>query len=75
MPDTRRKNIDWTLEASPKPPGMDGARLAVLMDIRDELQTLNGILNCRNFLRIPYVLDEIKRNTTKRKYNRKKVTP
>jgi hypothetical protein len=50
----------------------DHAQLMVLCDIRDELQMLNGILNCPNFIRIPAVLDQIRRNTkrpTRRKTN------
>ena len=47
------------------------ARLAVLMDIRDELKKLNGLLGCHNCIVIPQLLRDIKRNTTKRKYKRK----
>lgn len=39
--------------------------IAVLMDIRDELQTLNRLLGCRNFTGIPAVLRAIQRNTHK----------
>ena len=42
--DTRRKNVNWKLAAAPKEPGWEGAQLAVLMDIRDELQRLNGLI-------------------------------
>lgn len=66
MSDTRHKNVDWRI-----PNNSDGtvahrdAELAVLMDIRDELQTLNGTLRCPNFLAIPAKLDAIRRNTAK----------
>lgn len=40
---------------------------ALLMDIRDELKRLNGVLHCPNFLAIPFKLDAIKRNTTKKR--------
>ena len=43
------------------------ARLSVLMDIRDELQRLNAVLHCHNFLDIPHKLERIKRNTAKKR--------
>lgn len=45
-------------------------RVELLMDIRDELQKLNAVLNCRNFLAIPSKLDKIERNTCKPKRKR-----
>ena len=62
--DTRYKNLVWNIH-----PGSDGvcpfegAQLAVLMDIRDELQQLNRLLQCSNFIDIPLMLDEIVINT------------
>lgn len=67
MSDLRQKNIEWNIH--PKPNGnysYEAAHLAVLMDLRDELQTLNGLLRCPNFIAIPRKLDRIARNTTKR---------
>ncbi len=47
------------------------AQLAVLMDLRDELKALNGVLRCPNFLNIPFKLDAIVRQTKpKRKVRR-----
>lgn len=43
---------------------------ALLMDIRDELQTLNRLLGCPNFTRIPMVLDKIVANTKRRAVKR-----
>jgi len=54
----QRKNVTWAIPAS-GPPGTDVAALAVLMDIRDELQALNALLHCSNFQDIPYKLDRI----------------
>ena len=45
----------------------NGVIVAALWDIRDQLRVLNGLLNCRNFTRIPTVLDDINKNTTKPK--------
>ena len=59
MADTRKKNTVYNCE----PDTWDSAQLAVLMDIRDELQVLNLLLGCANFLRIPSVLESIRRNT------------
>jgi len=61
---TRLKNHVWIIH-----PGSDGvytfggAQLAVLMDIRDELQRLNELLHCPNFVGIPLRLDKIVTNT------------
>lgn len=68
----RHKNTVWKLN---DPPGMDGAqlavlmdirdelqRLAVLMDVRDELQRLNDLLHCPNFVNIPRELRGLRRD-------------
>ena len=41
------------------------AQLATLMDIRDELKLLNSTLRCPNFLEVPSILRQIRRNTAK----------
>lgn len=62
------KNCDWALT-----PNVDGkydfpaAQLAVLMDIRDELKRLNNVLQCPNFIAVPAKLDQIAKNTRKRR--------
>lgn len=67
----RHADLDWNL------PEMivkaDGARhldtanvtVAVLMDIREQLQSLNRLLNCPNFTGIPHTLQKIARQTAK----------
>ena len=74
MSDRRRENRNWyvagedgTLYENMR----DGVSVAVLMDIRAELQTLNALLACPNFIAIPQILRTIRRNTTKPK--RRKV--
>ena len=67
-----RANCTWTIPDGVI--GRDQAQLAVLMDIRFELQSLNALLHCHNFTGIPQVLRSIKRNTTKAK-RRKPKTP
>lgn len=60
MPDTRHKNSRWNCSEQPT---LAGAQLAVLMDIRDELQESNrllrefgGLARCH---RIPIALDAL----------------
>lgn len=73
MPDTRQKNKDWrvTTEDGKYWEGIDGAIfLAVMLDLRDELRSMNSklsVLQCSNFLKIPQTLKDIRKNTTKRK--------
>lgn len=74
MADKKRfKNANWELPTTPEGhiESWQGVQAAVLMDIRDELQNLNRILGCHNFLRVPSVLDEIQSNTRKRTYKKK----
>lgn len=65
----RWKNQDWQLADDINDPtnaaGLARRQVAVLMDIRDELQTLNSLLACRNFTGIPASLRAIQRNTKK----------
>jgi len=49
----------------------EGAHLAVLMDIRDELQSLNRRFSCPLFLEIPRTIERIRKNTIKRKHVKK----
>lgn len=59
----RHGHQDWNL---PTPIGTwTNVQVALLMDIRDELQRLNRLLNCPNFLSIPTSLRAIRKNTTK----------
>jgi len=69
----RRKNVEWNIPDVGEHIIVDQANLAVLMDIRDELQRLNALLHCQNFLEIPRCLRSIRRNTTRRikRVNRK----
>ena len=68
MVETRYKNRNWRIETN-----SDGrishndVRLAVLMDIRAELQQINRIIGCRNFMMIPGQLEVIARNTARRR--------
>jgi len=68
MADRRRRGIQWYVadDAGELYPDMrDGVTAALLMDIRDELQTLNRLLACPNFTQIPTTLRAIRKNTTK----------
>lgn len=63
----RHKDTPWCLpEGQPMPSGgrthqWESIHAALLMDIRDELQRLNGLLHCANFIEIPGTLREIRR--------------
>lgn len=54
--DRRKKDQNWEItdENGSLYSGIkDAVSVAVLMDIRDELQRLNRLLHCSNFLEIP----------------------
>jgi hypothetical protein len=55
----RYKDTVWTLPENGN--SYDSASLGVLMDIRDELKSLNRLLNCTNFIQIPMILRGIRR--------------
>lgn len=75
MSETRFKNWGWNASRSDgQVHGFDGAQLAVLMDIRDELQTLNRIIGCHNCIAIPDILRGIRANTSLLKPKRKPYT-
>lgn len=64
----RHANKNWNLsgtEFGGRSAGVSDGHLsvAVLMDIRDELQKLNALLHCHNTVAIPALLRGIKRNT------------
>lgn len=63
--DQRRKGEQWTPGKSDGTITWERVDTALLMDIRDELQTLNKLLACRNFTGIPATLRAIQRNTKK----------
>lgn len=65
----RHKDAEFSLPAEGNGKGLEWhhVRLAVLMDIRDELKRLNQLLHCSNFVAIPHTLAAIRRNTTKKK--------
>jgi len=69
----RFKNVEWDLANSQGNVfSWEGVGFAVLMDIRDELQTLNRLLGCHNFVEFPSILRSIRDNTAKPK--RRKVS-
>ncbi len=67
------RNAEWSInDRGDGATTTEEARLAVLMDIRTELQTLNRYIRRRNCLDIPNILRRIEKNTKKRKYRRKR---
>jgi hypothetical protein len=62
----RKANQNWTIsKGSNGTYSHEAAQLAVLQDVRDELQKLNSLLACPNFIGIPKTLREIKRATNR----------
>lgn len=53
----RQRDVTWT-----PPNEWQYVHLQILMDIRDELQKLNGLLHCRNFTDIPVTLRGLRRD-------------
>jgi hypothetical protein len=45
----------------------DTLQLAMLCSIRDELRRLNRVLQCPNFIAVPSKLDQIAKNTRKKR--------
>lgn len=69
MTDTRHKNLSWNLGGRDRNGQLEWVQVkcAILLDIRDELQTLNRLLACQNFIVMPATLRSIQRNTAKPK--------
>lgn len=68
MADRRVANRNWwPAEENGQVPSWERVNLAVLMDLRDELQKLNALLGCRNFTEIPQTLRRISANTAKKR--------
>lgn len=70
MADRRCKDFNWQVRNEngvAYAGSYEHAHLAVLMDLRDELKTLNRVFACQNFLDVPALLRAIKKNTTKKR--------
>lgn len=64
MADKRLKDRNWLPgNEQGQAPTWDRVNTAILLDIRDELQTLNRLLACPNFIGIPATLRKIRTNT------------
>lgn len=64
--DRQAMNQEWSVAGSDgNVPTWERVAVAVLMDIRRELQTLNAVFRCHNFQDIPFKLDRIEKNTKK----------
>ena len=72
MARTRWKNSTWTIDQSVTSVTWDAITALVLQDIRDELQKLNSLLHCPNFIGIPGVLRTIAANTKPKKPKRRR---
>lgn len=71
--DMRKKDCDW--QVLPKADGSythEAAQLTVLMDIRDELRTLNKAFGRYGSRNIYTILERISRNTAKPRKKKRK---
>jgi hypothetical protein len=69
---TRLKNIDWQPgNNSAQADSWERVQIAILLDLRDELQKLNTLLHCHNAVDIPNILRRIDTNTHKVKRSKK----
>lgn len=66
----RNINVGWQTNDAPNFT-WEQVQIEVLMDIRDELQRLNSLLHCPNFMAIPSKLDAIRRKIPARKRAKK----
>lgn len=67
----QRSNRNWFVnDDNGEVTTWDQVSVAVLMDIRHELQRLNNVFQCANFLAIPAKLDRIDTNTRKKRRRR-----
>jgi len=62
----RKANQIWDCGDNLHSSTLEQAQLAVLMDIRDELQKLNRVFQCANFLNMPHELKTLRRYTQAR---------
>ena len=63
-----QRNLEWAL-----PEGAltyKAAQLAVLMDIRSELRTLNAVFRCVNFTNLTTIVGRIETNTRPKRTRR-----
>lgn len=73
----RHKDENWDLpEGTPIKGGATNhswasTQVSLLMDLRDELQYLNRLLHCQNFIQIPRILQAIQSNTAKKRRAKK----
>lgn len=68
----RHKDLNWNLPEGVRSAGRnvhswDSIHSALLMDIRDQLQALNALLHCANFVSIPSTLRGIRRDVQRRR--------
>lgn len=66
MADQRGRNLRWTpLDEQGTAPTWERAGIAILMDIRDELQFISGVLRCSRFQSLPYAVARVARYTSR----------
>ena len=65
---TEKYGVDWQLTSSDEAGRIwshDRIQIILLQEIRDELQQLNALLHCQNFLTLPRELRGLRRDLKK----------
>ncbi len=75
MADTRHKNVNWDIGEVKEEASFEQVKMALLMDIRDELHKLNALLSCHNFTDFPFVLRDIRSSVARLDRRAKKKVP
>jgi hypothetical protein len=68
LPASAKYRADWHLHSSDATGHIwqdDSIQIILLQEIRDELQRLNALLSCQNFVQMPHVLRAIQANTAR----------
>ena len=68
VPHKNLRNVDWSISENDNGRyDHDQVMRAIMLDIREELKRLNNVLQCPNFIAVPSKLDQIVKNTRKRR--------
>ncbi len=73
----RGRNVEWELKPDPGTNkfSWNQVHAGVLMDIRQELRTLNALLGCHRFMAVPTTLKEIRAAVRRLPVRGKKARP
>ena len=67
----RHKDLEWDLPAGNPTHPWESIHAALLMDLRDELKAIRGLLQCHRVSRAVRAVETIAENTTRRPRRKK----